>query len=428
MTHEALRAGFSRVDITPPLSTPLMGWGHASKRPAARVNDPLYVRALWLEQGQEVAVVVTFDLCFVSRLEAQRWHGMLARSHGLLPRQVLFAATHTHAGPATGTYLELIDQPALRDYHDELDAAIVTAIDVARHAAVPVTMRCTTTQSALPFNRRRAGPTGVTNAPNSQGPVFADLPLILLESSDHQPVCLIFGVSTHPVTFGLPEISADYPGVAANLLDEHLGRACSLFLQGAGGDSRPATLVEGDRWLRHPTFVQTQATGRLLADEAIAALASLSPMPARLRSALLETHWPLRPLTREELAAELKSDRPDKRAWAQRQMALRQRDKSLRSHAPILLHKIELGPLARLIGIEGEPVHTFGHLVSQAYPEGVTAFAGYCHGEGLYLVSTPMLVEGGYEPESFWEYHQPGPLAPGTEGVFVRSLMGIKAM
>lgn len=428
MPHDDLTAGFSRVEITPPLSTPLMGWGHASTRLATRVNDPLYVRALWLAQGTEIAVILTFDLCFISRLEAQRWHGMLARSHGLQPHQVLFAATHTHAGPATGTYLELIEQPVLRDYHEELDRAIVTAIDAARHEAVPVTMRCGSTQSSLPLNRRRVGPTGITNAPNPHGPVYGDVPLMLLESSDHRPVCLMFGLSTHPVTFGLPEVSADYPGVATDLLDQHLGRACSLFLQGAGGDSRPRTLMEGDHWIRKPTFVQTQATGKQLAEEVVAGLASLAPISARLRSALIESHWPLIPCTRQQLSTALASDRPDKRAWAKRQLVQRERNIFCRDYAPILVHKIEFGPLARLIGIEGEPVHTFGHLTKQVYPDGATMFAGYCHGEGLYLVSTPMLSEGGYEPESFWEYNQPGPLAPETENVFVRSLMRIKPM
>ena len=57
-----MRAGFSRRDITPPLGTRMFGWGgRDEERGCDEVHDPLYVRALWLDDGGETAVIAGSD-------------------------------------------------------------------------------------------------------------------------------------------------------------------------------------------------------------------------------------------------------------------------------------------------------------------------------------------------------------------------------
>jgi hypothetical protein len=53
---------------------------------------------------------------------------------------------------------------------------------------------------------------------------------------------------------------------------------------------------------------------------------------------------------------------------------------------------------------------------------------GYSNGEGLYLVTSAMLDEGGYEPESYWEFGHPAPLAKGTEEVVASGLKELRKL
>lgn len=422
-----MKAGFFRIDITPPVRTPLMGWGVAKERLAVAVHDPLFVRALWIEQGAEVILILAFDLCFVAREDTERWRGMLARMLGLEPRQLLFTATHTHAGPAVGIYLDLMWEAPPRSYLAELDAAVLLASQEARRLAVEVTLSTTTTRSVLPVNRRKRTASGLVNAPNPDGPVFDRVPIVLIRTLEDEPVCLLFSMATHPVCFGRPEVSADYPGVAMNQLDKSLGKACSMFILGPAGDSRPRTLMKGHEWIGWPQGQEMVETGSILASEVALAMKTLKSTKPLLQARLIESYWPLSPLSVDELKGCLRSTRATKVAWAKQQLENRTRGPAA-LFVPILMHRIDLSEDLRIVGIEGEPVHAFGAITEKVYNGGTTFCAGYCHGEGMYLVTTAMLAEGGYEPESYWEYHQPGPLAPGTENVFCEALERLRRM
>ncbi|MBL8187667.1 MAG: hypothetical protein JNK38_06650, partial [Acidobacteria bacterium] len=56
-----LRAGVSRVDITPPLGVDL--WGYFDRSgPANGKLDPLFARVLVLDDGRKSVAVITLDL------------------------------------------------------------------------------------------------------------------------------------------------------------------------------------------------------------------------------------------------------------------------------------------------------------------------------------------------------------------------------
>src|SRR5438094_5339045 len=94
-----LRAGFARVDITPP-----PGVGLAGNRPegaAARgYRLRLYARVLVLADGggNRLALVVA-DLPLGSSLLHRRVAALTARTDGIGVDRLVIAVTHTHAGP-----------------------------------------------------------------------------------------------------------------------------------------------------------------------------------------------------------------------------------------------------------------------------------------------------------------------------------------
>ena len=57
--HAGFKAGFSRVDATPPLGIPMVG--HFHKRNATAILDPLCVECVAVSDGENTALVYSVD-------------------------------------------------------------------------------------------------------------------------------------------------------------------------------------------------------------------------------------------------------------------------------------------------------------------------------------------------------------------------------
>jgi len=419
-----MKAGFARVKITPPVGTTMMGFGSRDMDHGCEgVHDDLYVRALFLEQGGEQALIMGYDLCFLGREETDRYKGAIGRVMDLLPRQILLNTSHNHVGPSVGTWYSAGYEIPDRLYLNDLERATVQAAGEARAALRDVTLSAGVTRSALPMNRRRRMPDGsIQNRPNPDKAAYDRLPLCLLADASGEPVCLLFSISCHPSMMTGWEISAEYPGAAMRLLDEHLGRTASLFLQGVGGDAKPLVIGrDSDRWIRG-TWELMEEAGGMVAQEAIVALEGLTPVEPYLRSGSTEMEWALEAAPpRSEFEAVVANTKPEDRAknvrylWAIQQLERLDRGDTPPTAVTLTAHGVQLGRGLRILGIEGEAVGDWGYFIEDLYPEGFTFPLGYTDGQGLYLPTTAMLPEGGYEVVSFWEYGLPAPLAPGME-------------
>jgi hypothetical protein len=438
LTRFPLKAGFAAVKITPPPGTALSGFGERDFSPAGArgVHDDLYARALHLRQGNMEAMIIGFDLLFFSREESDRFKAAIGNRTGLAPDQILLNTSHTHTGPKVGNWYYTAPDPL---YLQKLEGDIVTAALEAKQSAREVTLWAGETRTGIPLSRRRTQADGTTAfAPNPAGAVYDFLPFALFKGRDGNPVCLLFSVACHPSTIKGDEladlISADFPGAAAAEVDKFLGRPAALFLQGAGGDAKSSLIGRGlDQW-RGGNWEDVAAMGRMIASEIQAASsAGLREVRPVLKTALIEIRLPIAPLPkREELASilenpESKSESAPvhlrvRRMWAEEQIALLDRGFGLRTEVPVLIQGIQLGPGLRMVGIEGELVAELGTLVRDFYGSGITFPLGYSNGAQMYLPTSRMLKEGGYEVESYWEYRQPAPLAPGLESLFLDGL------
>ena len=92
-----LQAGFSRVNITPALGTPLSGYYKA--RYAEGVLDELEINALALSAGENTVVLMAADLCFIGKPEQAAVCAAVCEATGLAPHQIVIHSTHTHTGP-----------------------------------------------------------------------------------------------------------------------------------------------------------------------------------------------------------------------------------------------------------------------------------------------------------------------------------------
>lgn len=433
-----MRAGFSRVSMNPPRGTRMMGFGSRDRGPGSEsIRDDIYTRALYLAHNGEEAVVVAFDMCFIGREDSDRFKGVIGRLLDLKPRQILLIASHSHVGPASGYWAYGDYMPHDRLYLQELETAVVQAENEAKARAREVVLTAGMGRSQVPMSRRRPMPNGsIENRPFPEGIVCDALPVCLFTGCDGRPVACLFSISAHPSIVSGTAISAEYPGVATDRVDSHLGAECSMFLQGCGGDGKTSVAgKERDTWLSDDWDV-VERVGRKLGDEVIALLdAGLKRIEPGLKSALAETHWPLEAYDRnefEERAAGLKPGAPVNdqgiyELWGARQLDLLDRGRNLPGAASVLIQGIRLGDGLRIAAIEGEPVAEHGLNILVFYGEGVTFPLGYSNGEAMYLPVFRQLPEGGYEVVAYPEYSYPARLAPGMEEIVNRTLESFKA-
>src|SRR5437868_1401156 len=90
-----LRAGVGKAEITPRVGTPLGGYGDRKGKPSTGAHDPLFAKALILDDGKSRATIVTTDLIGSNPAITLR----VAMKTGTPPERLLLCASHTHSGP-----------------------------------------------------------------------------------------------------------------------------------------------------------------------------------------------------------------------------------------------------------------------------------------------------------------------------------------
>ena len=100
----SLTVGIASIDITPSWPVPLGGYGARQGKLCDGVHDPIFARALWLDDGETHVAIIATDLIGSSRTlrdDIQRRLGGNVR--------VILTATHNHSGP--GGLVKYPDDP-----------------------------------------------------------------------------------------------------------------------------------------------------------------------------------------------------------------------------------------------------------------------------------------------------------------------------
>ncbi len=90
------KAGFARVDITPPLGSFMPGY--FKDRRAKEVLDPLQINCVAFSDGKTTALVMQVDTEGISDAVADRMRDAIVKSTGVSRDAILVHASHTHDG------------------------------------------------------------------------------------------------------------------------------------------------------------------------------------------------------------------------------------------------------------------------------------------------------------------------------------------
>jgi hypothetical protein len=273
-----MKIGTAQLEITPQSGIDLAGFA-VRPQPSTGILDPLWIRALYLEDGAERILWLHADLLALDQQLADGLRRRVAAETTIPFSRVLLSTTHTHSGPGV---IHLIGA-------GEILPAYVAGLEgkfsrVARAALGNLeSCRLVIAHGRCELGRERRR----TADPHSDPRVLA----LGWRRDDGTFKAVFLSYAMHPVCLRGSEISADWPGETARVLSGALpGSPVVLVASGACGNVNPPNVGVAPK--------QMQQWGRQIAESVLDQL--LAPSANSLPESPLKFSAATVPLPRED--------------------------------------------------------------------------------------------------------------------------------
>lgn len=226
---KTMRIGFSKSDITP--SPGIVLGGYAGYRPCGGTHDPLYCKAVVLEQEKLRFCLIALDLLCVDEALYRRIAKAVS-GLGIEPKRLLVSAIHTHAAPQG----VIFGEGALASVNCSVEEGTpefqAYMEDVVRGAEAA----CRTAVEALePFLVRTAkGTTPPVGSERHTGAVPGGDLTVIQCKTESEKLLTFYNFPCHPTVLGPDNLLASADFAAG--IEMLLGGDMAVFLNGAAGD------------------------------------------------------------------------------------------------------------------------------------------------------------------------------------------------
>ena len=404
-----LKAGVARVDVTPPVGTPLGGFA-GRIGPSQGVHDPLYAKALALSDGDKTAILIVADLLSVPRDLVEGVRASIQGITGVGQGDVMVAATHTHSGPETIGIRAGPDDPYVSAYLKVLERYLVGVAYVAWKKMAEARIGGSKGDAVIGFNRRKRG-----------DPIDSEVGVIRIDDVEGNPRVAVINYPCHAVVLGGENllISADYPGYVNGVLERVKGLSfTSMFTNGAAGNINPLSSVG---YTCPGTFRDAERLGSIIAGEALKTLEQTETSgEAKIQTSSV-THYlsmeepPIAEAERyvrdaQQKVAELKEKgaEPNKIApyeavleYYERNLRLLKEEQAKEMRLPLEVQVFRMNDIA-LVAVPGEMFVEIGREIKAQSGVKNTFIIGYANGYIGYIPTLKAFEEGGYEPTRTW--------------------------
>ena len=417
------KAGFARVDVTPPLGIPITGYFH--KRIADGILDPLYVDCVAVSDGTNNALVYCVDALSLSNPFVKKAFPAITAATGVPRDRIYLHATHTHTGPADWRRKSFSEDEnrLVMLYSDMRVAKLADAGRLAIADMSPAQIRVASTICRnVSFIRRyrmkdgsvRTNP-GINN-PNVKEPLGTPDETVQLVRFRRTgaPDIAIVNFGTHPDTIKGTKFSADWPGVVRRTFESAIGDGVKcMFLNGAQGD------VNNHYYQPPPGYAALRAErktrrnaialhmGRAVAGAAISVWDVCEAIPSGPIRGLVTSHtMPANLPTADELKWVEMFDAGRKKEIPLGSMEIMtltspgsrvRRLKIGPDHFDMLVSSLAIGDSLAFAGLPGEPFVDIGRAIKERSPFRMTVVTCLTNGSEGYIPSTKSHADGGYE-------------------------------
>lgn len=236
-----LKAGFARVDITPPLGTTLAGYYET--RYADGILDPLLATAVAFDNGEARVVVMSVDIIGFNQKLMNRVRASASAAVDTDSKAVFIACTHTHLGSCTADAFGKEHNPEYVDWLVKklTDAAVLAVQDLA-----PAKLSYTRGEvKDVAFIRRYKMKDGSYRTNPGYLNPDVDHPLgspdenssLLIIKRENAPEIGIVNFQVHPDVIGGCKMSADYPKFVRDTYETLIPGSRCMYINGAQGDT-----------------------------------------------------------------------------------------------------------------------------------------------------------------------------------------------
>lgn len=270
-----MQAGFADIDITPPIGTKKIGW--IIDITSEQVLDPLFARVAAFWSGDSAIGFIQLDTLSIRWTTVQEIRRRISERFSFPGENVMVAATHNHAGPATCNCFEVKRDDA---YIEWLTERCVAAFGQALAGMQPAEIGFGHTfEWEVAHNRRVVMRDGTTRCHGTfanpdalylEGPIDPEVAVLAARGTDGVLLGCIVNFTCHPTHHGGDTcLSGGYPGALAR---EMKARGCpvTVFLNGASGNIHHSDPIQHGGGMDYPQI------GAKLAEDAAAVLAGMA--------------------------------------------------------------------------------------------------------------------------------------------------------
>ena len=416
------KAGFARVDVTPPIGTELSGYGF--RRVSDGIKDTLDLNAVAFSDGTNRAVVISADL-----INLRAYYGLYRRqaaaAAGLPPDALFIACTHTHTGPMIGASIygqsfDTFDRAST--YERFVGERLADAVKLAIADLAPARLSIARGEAKdISFIRRYRMKDGTCRTnPGRRNPDVVEpvgtpdetVQLVRIDREGRDAIALV-NFQCHPDTIAGNKISADWPRVVRETVERVLDGVKCIFVNGAQGDSNHVWVGPDRPDVPQGRDVVYRHMGRKVAGVAIGLWDACEPVAAGkvgfgVRETKVKTNrpkpeelpegeriWALHKAGRDSEIPGTGMQRTTNIAAARRIVYL----KDGPDYFDFPLSAVTVGGALAFVGFPGEPFTAYGRIVKERSPFRMTIPACLTNGSFGYLPTDEALRETGYETQ-----------------------------
>ena len=444
-----LKAGFARLDITPPLGIPISGY--FEKRYAKGYLDRLEIQAVAVANGDKTAIILNLDLLHMPNDFCTEQRKVISEFCGVPYDAIFVTCTHTHTGPSF-----IIKEDETQEANDLIRAYTVQlglimrdcakyAMDDLKDAEFYVAEG---EAKGISFVRRYRMKNGLVQTnPGVNNPeidhVLDDasevLKLIEIKRQGGEDIYIVnFGV--HPDAIGGEYISADFPRFVRESVEGALSDVKCVFINAAQGDVNHIDVnAEGNkriglcydsfdgvpRGYEHAKHMGRVIAGSVLSICTKAAKVNADEISFGTKDVKIPTNMENDKLEQAQHIIDMcNAGRQDELPYKKMELTTAKAEAArilrLKDGPEFYEMKftcLRFGDIA-FAGLPGEPFTGLGKQIIAASPFDTTIVCCLTNGGGYYYPTTAAYDEGGYEAKS-------SPLKKGVAEIITSSFVDI---
>ncbi|MDD4872209.1 MAG: hypothetical protein PHR77_16765 [Kiritimatiellae bacterium] len=246
---EILMAGIGKSDITRWEAGEIMGDVAIKaslgldKKGRIKIHDPLYARALVLDDGTTKVVILSMDVIAIGGIYEiaddflANVRTKIEKEFKIKETNVLVNASHTHL--VGGQICDDVVEKTVDAVRQACANMVQVKIGVGLGKESRITMnRRIKLKNGKDWTERHANPSPEDDEVAGVGPIDPQIGVLRLDTTEGKPFALVYNFTAHAYCGASGGgVTAELPGFTSNVIDHNIGKDfISLFLQGAAGD------------------------------------------------------------------------------------------------------------------------------------------------------------------------------------------------